>query len=143
VKKITRESCLHARGTGLKSCWLVVGLTLVACGPPDVEESANNCDGACQAFGPRFPEVGECQQGACTPTFHECFHKSEHSTCQSYCASIGSTCAENACAGGTYLIHAVVEWCEDPTKEGVLIEHGCAEPIDWQVNEAAQCCCEQ
>ncbi len=129
----------------LEKWWAVAPLAMVlaGCSPPGISSSTEDCGEQCQPFGPQFPGVGECVQGACTPTFHECFHKSEHSTCESFCESIGTTCAENACAGGTYLIHAIVDWCMDPTKEGVLIDHGCSEPIDWQVNEAAQCCCEQ
>lgn len=127
----------------IRKSWWMAALASVSCGPAGIAESGDRCEDDCRPFGAQFPGVGECQQGACTPTFHECFHESEHSTCQSFCESIGSTCAENACAGGTYLIHAIVDWCEDSTKEGVLIAHGCAEPIDWQVNEAAQCCCEQ
>ena len=122
---------------------LLAGLLLVACRPPGISDSEEGCEGMCEPFGAQFPGVGECVEGSCTPTFHECFHKDEHSTCNSYCESIGSTCAENACAEGTYLIHTIVDWCMDPTKEGVPREGGCSEPIDWQVNEAAQCCCEQ
>jgi hypothetical protein len=128
-----------------KQLWWVLAVSTPAlggCSPPGIPP-ADDCEGPCEPFGSQFPGVGECVQGACTPTFHECFHKSEYSTCESFCESIGSSCAENGCAGGTYLIHAILDWCMDPTKEGVLIGHSCSEPIDWQVNEAAQCCCEQ
>lgn len=116
---------------------------LTACNPPGVSESSDDCDGLCAPFGAQFPGVGECVQGSCTPTFHECFDKTEFSTCEAFCESIGSACAENACADGTYLIHAQLDRCLDPTKEGVSRSGGCSEPIGWQVNEAAQCCCEQ
>jgi hypothetical protein len=31
----------------------------------------------------------------------------------------------------------------DPDKMGVVISRGCDEAIDWQINTAARCCCEQ
>ncbi|KIG18837.1 hypothetical protein DB30_07173 [Enhygromyxa salina] len=34
-------------------------------------------------------------------------------------------------------------FCEAPTAIGVEIERECDEPIDWQLNEAVKCCCEQ
>lgn len=101
-----------------------------------------DCGQACEPFAP-LPGVGECQHGHCAPTIFECFDKIEFDTCNAMCESIGSACAQNACAGATYLIHANLENCLDPSKEGVLQPHPCDEPIDWQVNAAAQCCCEQ
>jgi hypothetical protein len=135
---------MRARGRAtVLATVLVAGLTF-GCSPPGISGSADNdCSGVCEPFGSQFPGVGECVQGVCRPTFHECFAKSEHSTCESFCNSIGSKCAENECAGGTYLLHAILDWCQDPTKEGVAMEGGCTDPIGWQVSEAAQCCCEQ
>ncbi|MCA9684690.1 MAG: hypothetical protein KC457_21065 [Myxococcales bacterium] len=95
--------------------------------------------------GPEVPEagVGGCVAGSCTPTFMECFDITAFSTCQAQCEAAGSTCAENGCAGGTYMINSNVEECQDPTQEGVVIPRGCSEPIDWQFNTGARCCCEQ
>ena len=122
---------------------LALALTgLLGCSPPGASSLEQGCEGVCELYAP-VPGVGECVEGQCTPTFHGCFDKAEFDTCDAYCESIGSVCAQNACGGGTYVIHAIVEWCEDPSKEGILREGACGEPIGWQVNTGAQCCCEQ
>ncbi|MFV8752957.1 hypothetical protein ACNOYE_20620 [Nannocystaceae bacterium ST9] len=100
------------------------------------------CEPSCELFE-QIPGVGECREGHCSPTFSECFENTEFDTCNAMCEAAGSACAENACAGATYLIHGSLENCLDPTKEGALQEHPCDQPIDWQVNTGAQCCCEQ
>ncbi len=102
----------------------------------------SDCGQSCEPFT-KLPGVGACHEGHCTPTIFECFDKTEFDTCSAMCESVGSVCAENACAGGTYLIHGNVEECLVPANEGILHEHPCDEPIDWQVNTGAQCCCEQ
>ncbi len=104
--------------------------------------SDSDCGKSCEPFT-KLPGVGECQNGHCTPTIFECFDKSEFDNCRDMCESVGSTCAEKACAGATYIIHGNVENCMDPSKEGVLKYHSCDEPIDWLWNTGAQCCCEQ
>lgn len=122
---------------------LTLGLSLLpGCSPPG-PSLEQGCEGMCEPYTLVLPEVGACVEGQCTPTFHECFDKAEFDTCEAYCQSIGSVCAQNACGGGTYVIHAIVEWCEDPSKEGVVREGSCEEPIGWQVNTGARCCCEQ
>ncbi|KIG16895.1 hypothetical protein DB30_04057 [Enhygromyxa salina] len=81
--------------------------------------------------------------GSCTPTFLECFDKTEFSTCQVQCEAVGSTCAENACADGTYMIYSNVEECKVVELAGPVISRRCDEAIEWQVNTGARCCCEQ
>ncbi|WP_146660279.1 hypothetical protein [Enhygromyxa salina] len=119
---------------------VAVGLT-TACaddGPAAV------CEPACAPYGPWLPGVGECVAGNCTPTFMECFENTEFSTCQAQCEAVGSTCAENGCADGTYMIHSNLEDCTNPEMIiGGVISRRCDEGIDWQVNTAARCCCEQ
>lgn len=117
-------------------------LLVLGCGPSGAMSSEEGCEGMCELYAP-LPGVGECIEGQCSPTFHGCFDKADFDTCDAYCESIGSACAENACGGATYVIHAIVEWCEDPNKEGVVREGTCGDPIGWQVNSGAQCCCEQ
>jgi hypothetical protein len=103
----------------------------------------HDCDSMCQPAGPAAPGVGECKEGVCTPTYAECSDKSEVTTCAQACEAQGSTCATNGCGGYTYRIYSFFEWCEDPDKIGVEVEHDCDDPIDWQVNSAVECCCEQ
>ncbi len=104
--------------------------------PPD-------CGNQCEPYGPEFPGVGECQEGQCTPTFFECFAKDEYDTCSAACAAAGSVCAENQCADSTYLITVHIDSCLQPETVGVARKGGCDEPIGWQVNTGARCCCEQ
>ena len=74
----------------------------------------------------------------------ECFESTEFSTCSAQCEALGSTCADMACAGGTYMINSNLEECVDPGVLGIVVEsRGCDDEIDWQVNTAARCCCEQ
>ncbi|NJK32440.1 MAG: hypothetical protein HC927_08525 [Deltaproteobacteria bacterium] len=113
---------------------------LIGCIGRPIEEPG--CDQPCEVVD-QWPGVGECRDGSCTPTFFECFEEGEYNTCNEMCEAAGSACAENACADGTYLIHVVLDVCTDPTKKGIPVTHGCAEPIDWQFNTAARCCCEQ
>ncbi|PRP99659.1 hypothetical protein ENSA7_62990 [Enhygromyxa salina] len=113
---------------------------LVACGPPPADP---DCDGMCQPAGPKFPGVGECKQGLCTPTYGECATQSNISTCAEACEAQGSSCVANGCAGSTYRLYSVLEWCEDPDRIGLAFEHECDDAIDWQVNQAVQCCCTQ
>lgn len=119
---------------------LIVSLALVGCADRPV---SSDCDGTCQVAGPNFPGVGECVSGVCTPTYFECTTKEQASTCAQACAAQGSVCAANACGGHTYRIYSFLEWCEEPERTGVAVEHGCDEPIEWQVNDAVKCCCEQ
>ncbi len=105
-----------------------------------------DCDGLCEPFSPEFPGVGECHESSCAPTFGECFVKSEIDTCAQACAAQGSTCAQDACAGATYMIFFKLEYCENLSPDGPFgpaVSRGCDEPIDWQFNDTVQCCCEQ
>jgi hypothetical protein len=97
----------------------------------------------CQLAGPEFPGVGECREGACTPTYADCSSQSDISTCAEACEAQGTTCVANGCAGYTYRIYSALEWCEDPDRRGIEIERECDEPIEWQLNSAVKCCCEQ
>ena len=45
--------------------------------------------------------------------------------------------------GYTYRMYLTLEWCEDPERTGGKVAHDCDDPIDWQFNQAVQCCCEQ
>jgi hypothetical protein len=121
-------------------------MTLVALGSIPAcsdNDQGEVCEPACAAYGPKLPGVGECVAGSCTPTFLECFESSEFSTCEAQCQALGSTCVESGCADGTYMIHSNLGDCTNPDKMGVVISRGCDEVIDWQVNTAARCCCEQ
>jgi hypothetical protein len=40
-------------------------------------------------------------------------------------------------------MYALLEWCEDPERTGGTFAHDCDAPIEWQVNQAVKCCCEQ
>jgi hypothetical protein len=53
------------------------------------------------------------------------------------------SCVANGCGWYTYRIYYDMMFCEDPDRTGGGIERECDEPIDWQVNEAVKCCCEQ
>ncbi|WP_146661748.1 hypothetical protein [Enhygromyxa salina] len=97
----------------------------------------------CQPAGPKYPGVGECQEGVCTPTYAECSDQSDISTCAEACEEQGTSCVANGCGGYTYRIYANFEWCEDPARSGFEVERECDEPIDWQFNSAVKCCCEQ
>jgi hypothetical protein len=103
----------------------------------------NDCGGVCEPFGSLYPEVGTCKDGACSPTFGECFEKGEFETCDQACTAAGSTCVENGCAGYTSIVIGSLEWCQDPDKEGTARPHTCDAPIDWQFTSAGRCCCEQ
>lgn len=70
-------------------------------------------------------------------------HEGAGLDCAEACDARGSTCATNGCGGYTYRIYSFLEWCEDPERVGVEVEHDCDAPIDWQVNDAVKCCCEQ
>ncbi|PRQ08573.1 hypothetical protein ENSA7_18590 [Enhygromyxa salina] len=113
---------------------------LVACGPPRAD---SDCDGMCQPAGPEFPGVGECKEGVCSPSFAECSAQSDISTCAEACKAQGTTCAANGCGGYTYLLYYDIGLCEDHGLAGLPFERECDGPIDWQVNEAVKCCCEQ
>ena len=102
-----------------------------------------DCEGMCEPAGPAYPGVGECVAGACTPTYSECVSVEDVATCAEACEARGTTCAANSCGGHTYRIYAVLEWCQDPELDGGGIERSCDEPIDWQLNEAVKCCCDQ
>lgn len=123
--------------------WKSILLALVALGACTARPVSSDCDGVCQPAGPAFPGVGECVQGVCTPTYVECTTKEEVSTCTQACEAQGSTCATNGCGGHTYQIFSFLEWCEDSENVGVEVDHECDAPIDWQVNDAVKCCCEQ
>lgn len=119
---------------------------LAACGDAAAGSSSEQgaaCEPECEPYGPELPGVGECVDGGCTPTFSECFESTEFSTCRAQCEAIGSTCAEDDCAEGTYMIHSNVDDCADPSVQGVVVSRSCDANIDWQVNTAARCCCEQ
>ncbi len=126
---------------------LIAAGALAACSDRRVDDDEDAvCEPACSVdYGPEVPGVGvgECVAGSCAPTFMECFENTEFSTCEAQCESIGSTCVEDGCAGGTYMINSNVEECLDPELAGVVISRGCEEPIDWQINTGARCCCEQ
>jgi hypothetical protein len=113
---------------------------LAACSSRPID---SDCDGMCQPAGPNYPGVGECKEGVCTPTYADCSIKSEISTCAEACEAQGSLCVANGCGGYTYQLYTVLEWCEPPDAMGAQIKRGCDEPIDWQVNSAVRCCCEQ
>jgi hypothetical protein len=115
-------------------------MCLAACADRPVD---SDCDGMCQPAGPAFPGVGECVSGACTPTYVECTTMEQVATCSEACEARGSTCATNGCGGYTYRIYSFLEWCEDPERTGVEVDHDCDAPIDWQINDAVKCCCEQ
>lgn len=129
-----------SRSTLFLLCYLT--LAGLACGERTASDE-DGCDGMCQPFGPEQPGVGECVQGACSPTFLDCVSKDAISTCAEACAAQGSTCAENACADATYLIYFSMEGCEHAPGMGGPFSGACDEPIDWQFNSAVQCCCEQ
>jgi len=119
---------------------IYLALALAACSPPPVP---SDCGGMCEPAGPNYPGVGECVDGACTPTYLSCSSKDEITTCEDACADLGTTCAEDGCGGHTYRIYAGLEWCEDPERVGIGVAHACDEPVDWQFNAAVKCCCEQ
>ena len=119
---------------------LAIILALSACNDDVTNES---CSGMCSVYTAEHPGVGECVAGTCSPTFGECVIRDETSTCSEACAAQGSVCAENQCAGYTYLLYGGPPLCEDPDRQGASVAHGCDEPIDWQFNTAARCCCEQ
>jgi hypothetical protein len=114
---------------------------LTACSSRPID---SDCDGMCQPAGPNYPGVGECKEGVCTPTYADCTERvSLTTTCAEVCEAQGTACATNGCAGDTYRIYSGLEWCEDPERSGGGIQHECNEPIDWQLNWAVKCCCEQ
>lgn len=113
---------------------------LHACGNDPVP---SDCGGMCEPFGGLYPEMGACRNGECTPKLDDCFTRDEFDTCEQACAAQGSTCAENACEGGTSMVTSTLEVCEDRNLEGVIRPHACDAPIDWQVAGTGRCCCEQ
>ncbi|KIG17621.1 hypothetical protein DB30_03102 [Enhygromyxa salina] len=68
---------------------------------------------------------------------------SDISTCAEACEAQGSSCVANGCGGYTYRLYYNITLCEDPDRTGILFEHECDDPIEWQLNEAVKCCCEQ
>ena len=126
--------------------WILMLLTLISSTACSDDGQGAVCEPACAAYGPELAGVGECVGGSCTPTFSACFENpdfSDSSSCQARCEAMGSVCAENGCADSTYMIHSNLDDCTDPERIGVIVSRSCEEPIDWQVNTAAQCCCEQ
>ncbi|WP_146657989.1 hypothetical protein [Enhygromyxa salina] len=119
---------------------LILFSFLTACSARTVD---SDCDSMCQLAGPDYPGVGECKEGVCTPTYAECSAMGDVSTCAEACEAQGSSCVANGCGGYTYRIFYDMMFCEAPTAIGVEIERECDEPIDWQLNEAVKCCCEQ
>ena len=114
--------------------------TVVACGDRRLD---GDCQGMCEPFHPDLPEIGACKNGACGPTLFECSLRTQVETCAEACEAQGTACAENACAGATYMIYLTETYCEEDRELGSLISHGCEEPIDWQPNWAVRCCCRQ
>ncbi|WP_146658446.1 hypothetical protein [Enhygromyxa salina] len=117
-----------------------MSLLVAACSARPID---SDCDGMCQPAGPNFPGVGECKAGACTPTYAECSVMNDISTCAEACEAQGSSCVANGCGGYTYRLYYDITLCEDPDRTGLLFEHECDEPIEWQFNNSVKCCCEQ
>ena len=115
-------------------------LLLPACG---TDPLPSDCGGMCEPFGDLYPEMGICRDGECTPKFGDCFSRDEFETCEAACGAQGLRCAENSCAEGTYMVIGSLDFCQDPSKEGVVRASSCDVPIDWQVTIAGRCCCEQ
>ena len=63
-----------------KSALVLTLLTACSARPVD-----SDCDGMCQPAGPLYPGVGECRDGVCTPTYSECVHQGDVSTCAEAC----------------------------------------------------------
>ena len=120
---------------------LVFLLTAVsACGDRRLD---GDCEGMCEPFHPDLPEIGICKDGSCGPTLFECSQRDQVETCAQACEAQGTVCAENACGGATYMIYLTETYCEGQPVSGTLISRGCEEPIEWQFNTVARCCCKQ
>jgi len=97
--------------------------------------------------------VGSCHEGACLPTFGECWSGGEFATCADYCASIGQTCAQGGgdgapllgCAGYTLRHYEAASGhaCVDTPDFGWVSWAGCTAQIDLPQTDQIRCCCTQ
>ncbi len=93
----------------------------------------------CSCVGPGEP----CAQG--------CFTPNDTTNCASVCASIGETCVENGCDGGTYLPGVPGTCPVTPGEFGTPAPFDCEAQIPWiggmpspeQEATGAACCCTQ
>lgn len=97
--------------------------------------------------------VGSCNEGACLPTFSECWTPGDFSNCADYCASIDQTCAQGGgtdlpltgCAGYTlrYYEAAAQHACVDVPDFGWATFSACTAEIDLPPEDSVRCCCTQ
>lgn len=132
---------------------------LSACDGHCIDEQTSNdhcggCGNACITHDHALDIlVGSCNEGACLPTFGECWSGGEFATCADYCASIGQTCAQGGgdgapllgCAGYTLRHYEAASGhaCVDTPDFGWASWAGCTAQIDIPASDQIRCCCTQ
>ncbi len=130
---------------------------LQACDGQCIDKAVSNdhcgaCGNACNVFEMGDEPVGECVEGACTPTFYECIDHGTFANCVDYCASVGQTCAQGAmgqpelgCGGYTYRWYEAANGhaCVDVPDFSWASFAGCAFDFAWVEMDQIRCCCTQ
>ena len=84
--------------------------------------------------------VGGCDTSQCLPTYGDCFEVGTFTTCNQYCASIGESCAADACYGKTAVYYAFDVTCRDLNGVADSTE-ACDAALEPGVGSWARCCC--
>ena len=93
-----------------------------------------SCSGVCE---------GGCDAGKCAPKWEGCFDMaSRFDTCTAYCASVGETCVENGCDGGsTSRGFPSLNDCQDDVFFTPYVEP-CDQVQPWNAGrKVMKCCC--
>jgi len=109
----------------------------------DVVANNDNCGGCgvvCKVY--TTPDVGFCVDGACTPTFSECYAMADGwMTCDQICGAEGQVCVEKGCGGDTS-INGSLALCEVGNAASGTTQ-ACGTNISFNFNPYAACCCTQ
>ncbi len=104
------------------------------------------CKNANPVFGGSCPSAGCCVNGTCGPSPGACITQQDSfTTCASYCASIGETCAPQGCALSdvTWDAWGTATRCQSTFNPVEARDRGaCDTPIGWNGTVVyVRCCC--
>jgi hypothetical protein len=109
-------------------------------------KNCGRCGHACRSV-PNHP--ARCMDGQCLPSPGACFAFTAGYTCDAYCASIGETCAQNACrtndtvvGGYTWMSFYATPYCESVTGSQ-SVGGECNKPLNDPQGASYyfRCCC--
>ncbi|NJK31182.1 MAG: hypothetical protein HC927_01525 [Deltaproteobacteria bacterium] len=105
-------------------------------------DNCGDCGVTCKVYTVPDPDVGTCQDGACSPTFSECVAQSDgYVNCDQICALEGKTCVEDGCNGFT-TIQGGLPACMNAGFSTAKSSQACGANISWNTSYGA-CCCAQ